>query len=697
MHSPEKKLKDLKKGRLKISSTPIDIFSSLLFLFFIQQITFLVESIYMLNLLNTKMDIRATGILLLALPGLLFFIKHRKSTYCIIVSSLLLCMVLSPLLPTPMRIFSSGIGAGLFLLYLGLQLSDGNIKRVNWGQSAAFATLLSIVFRLVGHTLDISITGKTKYIGWVLVLAAAILFYKVLKTYPTQEETAAETNDDEYVKTSWLVPWVSIRGLAGSFIFIYFVFSSPAVLARWTEGNYHIIQIIVSIFILGVVFFGFRKILSVKRLRHVLLIWNISFLFSFVLNILLHRINFPSLQELAPVVVAGTTTFNVVINYIMLILSPVIFIDIAWFAHTIKLVSPRKLALPFLRAVALIIVCTFMLIFTNTWGYVGWISKIFRNQFHIPFIIAGIYLVLPFVFTKGVFNVNKLSFSSERIHRIFAGILVITCFGFVILGNKKRLNLTAGIISELTLMTYNIQQGVDFFGNKNFKGQLAIIQEIDPDIICLQESDASRISGGNSDVVRYFAENLGFYSYYGPKTITGTYGTAILSRFPMDSCRTIFTYSSKDEIGTTVVEISIGMQKITVINSHPAGSNMDRQEHINMVASIAKEKKTVIAMGDYNFTQESPYYRIITSSLFDSWLSLYPNAIGPAEKDKVDRLFTGRSSSNGQLLDNGQQDMKKRIDHIFLSERFKVLEAHYLPAPESQTDHPVHWAVVSLD
>ena len=38
--------------------------------------------------------------------------------------------------------------------------------------------------------------------------------------------------------------------------------------------------------------------------------------------------------------------------------------------------------------------------------------------------------------------------------------------------------------------------------------------------------------------------------------------------------------------------------------------------------------------------------------------------------------------------------MKNRIDHIFLSKDFKVVEAHYLPAPESGTDHPAHWAVV---
>ena len=676
------------------SSMALNLFSFLLFLFFIQQITFLIESIYMLNLLHTSMDSRALGILLLALPVLLFFVKHSKSTYFVIVSSMLLCIFLSPLIPTSLRIFSSGTGAGLFLLYLGLQLSDVTFPKVNWGQSAALATLISIVFRVAGHTLDISITGSTKFIGWILLLIAGFLFYRILKTYPKQKASHSELKEISAEKSSWITIWACIRGLAGSFIFIYFVLSSPGVLARWTEADYFTIHMVLSIIILGFVFIGYNKILSVKRPRLVLAIWNGIFLASFILNILLHRISFPTLKELAPIVVGETTIFSAVINYIMLVLSPVIFINIAWFTHFIKPINPQKVALPFLMAGGLIIVCIFMLIFTNTWGYVGSISKIFRNQFHIPFLIAGLFLILPYAFIKGSYKVDKFSFFSERINKILASILVIVCCGFMFFGNKKPSYLETDNISELTLMTYNIQQGVDFFGNKNFEGQLEMIQEIDPDVLCLQESDASRISGGNSDVVRYFAENLGFYTYYGPKTVSGTFGTAILSRFPLDSCRTVFTFSDKDEIGTAVVKIHVGNQDITLINSHPAGKEKAKHEHIDMVTALAKERSLVIAMGDYNFRQDSPYYKKITSILNDAWLTLYPDAIGPVESGKLDLSFQNRNKSSGVLLENGKLDMKSRIDHIFLSKAFQVVEAHYLPAPESETDHPAHWAVV---
>ena len=127
-----------------------DIFSTILILFFIDQITFLVESIYMLNLLNTQVDVRALGILFLISPVFNFVIKPGKRTYRSLVTVMLICMLLSPLLPPALRIFSAGFGTGAFLIYFGLYLSDKKCSQVNWGQSAALAILFSILSTAAG-------------------------------------------------------------------------------------------------------------------------------------------------------------------------------------------------------------------------------------------------------------------------------------------------------------------------------------------------------------------------------------------------------------------------------------------------------------------------------------------------------------------------------------------------------------------
>ncbi len=122
---------------------------------------------------------------------------------------------------------------------------------------------------------------------------------------------------------------------------------------------------------------------------------------------------------------------------------------------------------------------------------------------------------------------------------------------------------------ELILMTYNLQHGVDCFGDRSFQQQLAIIKQINPDILCLQESDVAKVSGGNNDIVRYFSDKLNYYSYYGPKSVTGTFGAAILSRFPISNSKSIFTYGDKDEIGTAVCNVLINEDSVLVINNHP--------------------------------------------------------------------------------------------------------------------------------
>ena len=48
-----------------------------------------------------------------------------------------------------------------------------------------------------------------------------------------------------------------------------------------------------------------------------------------------------------------------------------------------------------------------------------------------------------------------------------------------------------------------------------------VLRELDADIIALQESDSARVSLNNNDYVRYFAEQLSYYSYYGPAPVAG--------------------------------------------------------------------------------------------------------------------------------------------------------------------------------
>lgn len=64
-------------------------------------------------------------------------------------------------------------------------------------------------------------------------------------------------------------------------------------------------------------------------------------------------------------------------------------------------------------------------------------------------------------------------------------------------------------------MTYNVHQGLSLEGRNNFARVLETIRASGANIIGLQESDTSKITSANSDIVQYLATELGMYSYYG--------------------------------------------------------------------------------------------------------------------------------------------------------------------------------------
>jgi endonuclease/exonuclease/phosphatase family metal-dependent hydrolase len=220
-------------------------------------------------------------------------------------------------------------------------------------------------------------------------------------------------------------------------------------------------------------------------------------------------------------------------------------------------------------------------------------------------------------------------------------------------------------------MTFNTQQSNDEFAQKSFQAQLDVIRQVSPDILALQETDSTRISLNNNDYVRFFADKLGYYSYYGPKTVAGTYGTAILSRYPLENTRTVFIYSDKDETGVAEAEVEVAGKLFTIYDVHPDSSDPAMLVFAQTLLERAKDKAYVIAMGDYNLRDYEAAYQLIDSVLTNAWTSVYPSEISPEGVDM--------SGDN-------------RIDHIFLSPNLTAFNPTYILPPESATDHAVHWA-----
>lgn len=644
-------------------------------LFFVQLAGTLVESIYILDLMNSSLDEKVLGVLFFFTPVLLIplYKKMPQGLTWITFVLLFLARGLLPFLKTANQVLAAGVGTfavlSLFFLLLGAKPKGETRSQVGlWGSAGlALAVGLSVLLRTVGYGIEYSLTPTGGWVGWGLGLG---LGWLLLQLDFGSEMVPAKEKGNGRVTTA-------ILGLFLVLTLVWFAFSAPAVITRWTEGNYTLIVTAISLLALGWVLLSLSRPQWLERISpRVLLPWNLLFTLSLTATILAHRVSFPPTPDAAPVVVNSPGWPAQIPLVLMLLLFPVIFLDMRLFLNQIKQAAPapRNLVPGILLGSFVLILLVFAHIFTNVWGYVKSVSLPFRNMFWLP------YLLLSGMITLLVWRAKKDESDAATggtFHWGWAVLLTAVFLGTLIRAlPTSRIQADAVNRSSLVAMTFNTQQSNDDFGERSYDQQLALIRRASPDILSLQESDSTRISLNNNDYVRYYAEKLGYYSYYGPTTGTGTYGTAVLSKYPLLNTRTVFTYSDKDEIGIAEAEIEVNGRRFTIYDVHPDGSDTAMLVFARVLLERSKDKPYVIALGDYNLRDYEEAYQLIDSVYTNVWTSIYPSKISD---DGVDM-----SGEN-------------RIDHIFLSPTLGVRNPVYVLVPESATDHAVHWAEVYWD
>jgi len=642
------------------------------FLFLIQLMGTLVESIYILDLMNTSLDEKVLGLLFFFVPVVLYLYRDRSPALVawILFGGLFIARGLTPYLNTLGRMLASGVGTGAGLCLLPFLLT-ARIKGEQpspvapWSAAGmALGVGLSVFLRTVNYGLDLSLLQSGGLIGWLLGSGLGFLFSLMDWGRPKRARSGARPVT---------LPVTGIFLVLG---LVWFAFSAPSVISRWTEGNYSWIVIAVSALSLTWVGLSLARPEWVDEIsRFWLLVWNLAFTGALAWTLLTHRVPFPGSPTSPAVVVGSPTWIQEVPLIFMLLLFPVIFLDLRMLTNRIQSANPnpRDLVPGTLLGSLILVVMVFTQIFTNVWGYVEPVSPWFRNKFWLPYaLMAGTLTLL-------IAKKQPVDPRRQPDHRpglswaglALLGVLLAATVGGVFLTTRvEDFNPPEDF---LVAMTYNIQGANDHVGERSVEKQLAWINSVSPDILALQESDMTRVSLNNNDVVRYFAGKLGYYSYYGPKTTTGTFGTAILSKFPLENTRSVFTYSDQDEIGTAVAEIEVAGKRFTIYNVHPDGSDTAMLAFAETLLERSAGKSNVIALGDYNLRDYEEAYQLIDQVYTNAWVSVYPSQVSTEGVDM--------SGEN-------------RIDHIFLSGDLDAQNPIYILPPESATDHPVHWAEI---
>ncbi len=691
------------------------ILFAILLLFFLQVLTDFIQSIYAFGLLVTAFTIQLAAVLLLFTPLILLLLREAPTRPWIVGTACLAMLgrLLEPILDPGGRLVACGISVGAFMLLFPMLLASaapGSIAGWRLGAGLLMGTLSAIFLRTVNSSLDLSEYGIYQFVAWALaVLAGRLIWDWQLSIEPLNREerqatarTSAEsstalshearreeslralheslqsTSREDMVApvrehgrpgSSGRVTGLCI-GIASVILMLYFGLASPAVIARWTGYSFlAILCVLVVALAAFAMLFGSSRAAGMFN-RRLVLVWNGLFVLMLVLTILPHEVSFPRSPDAYPLDVSAPSPLAMVPLFVMLLLSPVLFADFMLYARQLSADGPsiRQLGAGFALAALFVLVMVFLHVFTTIYDYAAPVGPLFRDRFWLVYLIAGLTLALPMLLIRDeTFRLGTPDPALRPLPAATAVLALLSIAAAVLTAPRPSAN--PGPVSGLRVMTYNIQQGFDKVGDADLPGQLAAIKHVRPDLLGLEESDTARIANGNVDAVRFFADKLDMYSYYGPTTTTGTFGIALLSRYPIQKPRTFFMYSSGEQTAAIEAEITVNGKTYYVFVTHLGNGGPMIQ--LKQVLQRIVDLPDVILMGDFNFDPSTPQYALAAASFADAWKLRWPSGY----------QYSGPGSGSEQ-----------RIDLIWVRRGTQVLDAQYVPDPSS--DHPYLYAVL---
>ena len=624
------------------------------------------ESTYAFGLLQTSIPAEAASLLFLFTPVLLLFLRTVKTGFLVTTGGLcLLSRVASLAFDTRGRMLSAGMACGLFLMFLPAALWRWGMRGdhragLKLGASLALAALLHMLLRALGSGNDIT-GGAGRWGGGALALLTGVLLWtwKRAADEPVRDRAATATRASGWRIAVWCL------GLISPWVMLYFGLGAPAVMARWTGGGHVGIMALAA----GAAALFLMLWVMVPRVRRrvtspVLLGADLLFVAALVLTLWSCQVSFPKDNGAYPVPEPAVGMLGRMSLPLMLLLSPILFVQFARFAQAVVHDAPslRVLGGGFALGSVYLLVAVLAHLCTTAYDYIPVVGPWFRDRFWLVFLGVGLVMTLPVPLLRREAGEPKGDPGEIRPAWLAAAGVILALMAVFAAGLTHARPAPTPPRSVIRVMTFNLQQGYSASGTRNFAGQLGQIREVDPDILGLQESDTARVAGGNSDLVRYLADRLNFHSYYGPRTVSGTFGIALLSRYPIEAARTYYLFSAGEQTAAITAQVCVGERRYHVVVTHlgNGGPIIQQREVLELVA----EKPNTILLGDFNFTPADEAYRLTVAGLEDAWLVA-------GERD---------AGKGGLNLDD-------RIDHVFVSPEVRVLRAEYLGAGAS--DHPM--------
>jgi endonuclease/exonuclease/phosphatase (EEP) superfamily protein YafD len=269
------------------------------------------------------------------------------------------------------------------------------------------------------------------------------------------------------------------------------------------------------------------------------------------------------------------------------------------------------------------------------------------------------FVPLPFVVLMALFI---------RRRETWVGVLLVFLLGLYLYGwaYLPWRTVSTPVGQPLTVMTYNV-----LGHNEHPEAVVEAIRASGADVVGLQELNpriANAIRDGLSSL----------YPYQEFDAQNGVTGSGAISRYPL---RLTDETMPGSWVGTPqILSLTFGGQIVTVLNLHPFATNIGTPEVLELSISERERQarairdfalahsEPVLVTTDLNATAQNTAYKLVTSTLTDSWMEA---GWGPG------LTFPGGISR--KFIDVDVPTWAIRIDYVFHSSHFRAIEAHIGP------------------
>lgn len=155
----------------------------------------------------------------------------------------------------------------------------------------------------------------------------------------------------------------------------------------------------------------------------------------------------------------------------------------------------------------------------------------------------------------------------------------------------------------LVVGTFNVQQGYRTDGKPNFECVASVLQQEQPHVVGLQESDSVHVVSGNINVLGYVADKVGLHRTVGPIGREASVGVSIVSQYELKDPQTqIMPAAEEGALNRFLTRstITVNGTDIVVFSTHTEWFG-DPAVQIGFIASqVAAVDGPVVVVGDFN-------------------------------------------------------------------------------------------------